>query len=176
MFDSKRRQFENLYRRQNRRLHQLAMSLTGFDENDARDVTQEVFIRAFQAFDRYRDEGTEWAWLRSICVNFVRERYRRSRFFRENVQPEIFYTDTLRNRAANPHEAMENIQLTGRIISAMKELPVEFREVLVMRHIYGLSTAETGETLDIPEGTVRSRLKRAREMLVKHCLREEKLP
>ena len=155
-----------MYQRHSRRIYTLAMRLTGWNHAEAQDVMQETFVRALQAYNNYRDTGAETAWIRTICINLVREQYRRKRFFQDKIAPEVQREMAACRPVNHQQRNMEIKETQERIIAMLKQLPLPFREVLVLRHLEGRTTTETGEILNIPDGTVRSRLKRARQMIM----------
>jgi RNA polymerase sigma-70 factor (ECF subfamily) len=160
-------ELEALYRQNSRRLFGLAWQLTG-NAGEAEDAVQEAFLRALRGRDGYEERGRARAWLDRILVNVVRERGRRRIYYRDRVAPAL--------SAVAPHEASERAspeaqalhdERAAAVLAALWELPPTFREVLVLRHFEERSTSEVATTLALPEATVRTRLKRAREMLVR---------
>ena len=132
------------------------------DGHDAEDVVQEAYLRALQFFDSFH--GTDGrAWLlrivRNTCYTWLeRTRGRKATAFDEEVHgaaPEAFSPET-------PLLRQEDQQ---RVRQALEELPVEFREVLVLRELEGLSYKQIANVADLPVGTVMSRLARGRERL-----------
>ena len=154
-----------LYRDHGRRLFGLAWQLTG-NAAEAEDAVQEAVLRALRALARYEERGQGRAWLDRILVNVVRERGRRRLYYRDRVAPALC--------AAAPPEASERgspeakllrSERTAAVLAALGQLPAGFREVLVLRHFEERTTAEVATALDLPEATVRTRLKRARDLL-----------
>jgi RNA polymerase sigma-70 factor (ECF subfamily) len=98
----------------------------------------------------------------------VRERGRRRLFYRDHVAPTLSAVapDEASERASPEAQVLQN-ERTAAALAALWALPPTFREVLVLRHFEERSTAEVAATLDLLEATVRTRLKRAREMLVR---------
>ena len=133
--------------------------------HDAEDLVQEALLRAFQAVGGFRGEdGRAWllATVRNACYTWLR---------RNRSQEEITAFDeaihTPDGQALNP-ERMALREADGvRVRQALEKLPAEFREVLVLREIEGLSYKEIGAVSDIPVGTVMSRLARARGRLLR---------
>jgi RNA polymerase sigma-70 factor, ECF subfamily len=171
IFSKTRRQFDILYRTHCSRIFRLAWKLGGFNRADAEDLMQDTFFRAFRRFHQYREQEQEAAWLTRICVNLARERWRRKQIYAEKVEPEFLPPIHDGNPESNPNQMAES-QETGRTVQqALNMLDHPFREILVLRHMEGLSTKETAVYLGIPEGTVRSRLKRARHKLASYILK-----
>ena len=160
-----------MYRRQCRKLYGLAMLLTGNDHGEAEELVQDTFVRAYEAFSRYSDRGAEGAWLRTICTNLFRERRRRKLMYGARVEPDLQIAAEWASPARGSESNMERLEIQDRILAFVQAMPAAFREVLILRHVQGFSTAEVAETLSIPEGTVRSRLKKARDLVVQQCIR-----
>ncbi|PYS94769.1 MAG: RNA polymerase subunit sigma [Acidobacteria bacterium] len=131
--------------------------------HDAEDLVQESLLRAFQAFQGFR--GTDGrAWLLAIVRNACYTWLRRNR--QQEVTTEFDEeVHTLEGDALNPEKLVLREVDSARVRQALEELPAEFREVLVLREMEGLSYKEIGTVVDIPVGTVMSRLARARGRL-----------
>jgi RNA polymerase sigma-70 factor (ECF subfamily) len=133
------------------------------DEHDAQDVVQDAVLRALRYFDGYRD-GDARAWLLTIVRNCCLTWQRRHRGDRLVVP----FADDVAERIRDPHEAeMLAIERSERAMleRAVAALPTEFREVIVLREVEGLSYKEISEVVGVPMGTVMSRLARARKRL-----------
>jgi len=133
------------------------------NEHDAEDVVQDAYLRAFRHFDGYRG-GDMRAWLLTIvrrtCYSWVRQHAADARAteFDETVHED--------SRTGNDPEAeMLRGALLEALDQAIERLPVEFREVVILRDVQGSSYAEIAEVVGIPVGTVMSRLSRARQRL-----------
>lgn len=138
--------------------YNLARWLTRND-HDAEDVVQEAYLRAFRFFGGYRG-GESRAWLLSIvrhtCYTWL-QRNRTHELTEFDEETHALEADTPTPEAALLQRADQ--QLLRR---ALEELPVEFREVLILRELEGLSYKEVAEVAGVPIGTVMSRLARAR--------------
>ncbi len=162
---SKRKKFNNIFQRNARRVYGMAWKLSGFNRSDADDLFQETFLRAYQAFDGYQDESKEAAWLIKICININREKWRRRKFYDTRVEP--LYRDFILNPAVeSPEKTAEVREIQKFTASLLEEMPSSLKEVIILRHLECCSTKQTAELLAIPEGTVRSRLNRARKILM----------
>lgn len=153
-------------------VYNLARWLTRND-HDAQDMVQEAYLRALQAFDRYRG-GDARAWLltivRNTCYTWLRQRGA------GDLASSTGTNEVWENIAADPDgepEARALRQADGRLVrQALEELPVEFREAFVLRELEGLSYKEIADVTDVPIGTVMSRLARARRQLQRWLLRQ----
>jgi RNA polymerase sigma factor (sigma-70 family) len=154
--------------------HRLARYLTR-NAFDADDVVQEAFLRALRYFDGFRGEGATQrrAWLLAIVRNTAFTWQRRHRAdastteFDERVHSEAI-ADEQSESAHSGRDARETVA------GALEQLPSDFREVIVLREIEGLSYKEISEVVDVPVGTVMSRLSRARKRLQEVLLAGEK--
>ena len=162
----RRRRFDAIYHRNASRIFGLAWKLTGFCEHDAEDLCQETFLRAFQSFHTYEDRDRESAWLSHICVNVYREQYRRRMFFNDRIEPHFRESGAPDCPSGRPDTAAETAELGREVRAAIAGMNPALREVLLLRHLEGYDTRQVSELLDIPENTVRSRLKRARQAVI----------
>jgi len=142
------------------------------NEQDAEDMTQETFIRAFRALPRFEiRQGTSFeAWLYRIAVNACRSRMRRKWY---QVLP---WPEPAPQMVAEPEGQPEHLLMQGerrgQILDAIDCLGEKHRLVVILRYYAGLTNEEIARTLGIPSGTVRSRLhiarQKLRELLAKH--------
>ena len=133
------------------------------NEQDAQDVVQEAYLRAFKSFGGFHGSNGR-AWLLTIVRNTSYTLLKKNRAvdLSTTFDEEIHATDHESTSPAAILEHAEDAELIGK---AMDELPAEFREILTLRHQEGLSYKEIGEIVKIPAGTVMSRLARARAKL-----------
>lgn len=134
--------------------------------DDAADVVQITFVRAFRSLHRYKEEFDFHPWLYRIAVNAALtqlERRRRDRTVDLDDVPERILPRPAHEES--PLESASRRELLGRLETAMEALAPDFRTVFLLRAVEGLSYDEIAQTLDIPRGTVMSRLSRAREAL-----------
>lgn len=133
------------------------------NRDDAEEVAQEAFLRAYQSFSRLRDRERFRAWLVRITWRLALDRIRAAR---RRVARE---TSVMMDELNSPERTVEDIRASRefqqRLARAMDELPEKLRVVLVLSAIEGHDTREVGLLLDLPEGTVKSRLFHARKKL-----------
>lgn len=141
-------------------VYTMAYRLTGDDE-EARDLAQDVLIRLHKGLARYR-EGNFEGWLYRTTVNAFRDRLRKRRRLREDTLPEE--PPGMRTGIV-VEEALQQRELHDVVQKSLVKLPPEYREAVVLRDLEGRSYEEIAEILDIPPGTVRSRIHRGREQL-----------
>jgi RNA polymerase sigma factor (sigma-70 family) len=146
--------------------YNLARWLTGKD-HDAEDLVQEAYLRAYKFFDRFQgDDGRAWllAVVRNTCYTWLTRQQTHERAV--SFQEEIHGTGS---DALNPETLLLRKATRQLLHDALEELPIEFREVVVLRELEGFSYKEIAAIVDIPLGTVMSRLTRGRSRL-QQCL------
>ena len=146
--------------------YNLARWLT-HNDHDAEDLVQEAYLRAYGFFDRFHgDEGRPWllAIVRNTCYTWLKQE--RGHEAAAPFDEEIHSGDS---SAFDPQLQFQR-KATGQLLhEALEELPHEFREVVILRELEGYSYKEIAAIVDIPIGTVMSRLTRARDRL-QQCL------
>jgi len=149
--------------------HNLARWLAGNDQ-DAQDVAQEACLRAFKFFGSFRGENPR-AWLLAIVRNTFHTWLRQNRPPAATVE-----LDDEALEIADPAASGEVLQTrqgdAEAVRRAIAALPVEFREIIVLREMEDMSYKDIADLADLPIGTVMSRLARARKLLQKHLARE----
>ena len=152
--------FEHLLAAHYRRVQRAALGLLG-EEQEAREVAQEALLRAYRARDRYDRSRPFYPWLYRIVRNaaFDARDRRRNRAVSGLEQERVAATQP------SPLEQAQTAEGIGILRAAIERLSPEHREIIAMRHFQDLSYAEIGQLLELPEGTVMSRLYRARRAL-----------
>jgi RNA polymerase sigma-70 factor (ECF subfamily) len=136
------------------------------NDHDAEDMVQEAYLRAYKFFNRFQgDNGRSWLLtvVRNTCYTWLKQ----NRAHELAVFDEELHSGG--NDAGNPERLLEKKAVRSLLREALEELPVEYREVLVLRELEGYSYKEIAAIADIPLGTVMSRLTRARNRL-QQCL------
>ena len=153
------------------RLQNLVYRYVG-DFQRSEDLAQEAFIRVYLHRERYRKTGKFSTWIFTIAVNLAKNEIRRKVRLRnvlsiEHLKEVMGTADPMLKDEEQPatDRLVERGQTSGQVERAIARLPKVYRESLVLRDIEGFSYEEIGEILDIPGGTVRSRINRARLML-----------
>jgi RNA polymerase sigma-70 factor, ECF subfamily len=167
--------FEELVRKHQKRIFNLAYRYMGNYE-DACEVTQEAFVAAFRGRDTLRGAARFSIWLTGITVKHSRDRLRKTVAGRDNrpfpseVQSPVGDGGVPREVSASSPEQLEWHDLSGKIQGCINSLDADTREMTILRDVQGFSYDDICEILSIREGTVKSRLTRARE-LVRDCLK-----
>lgn len=133
------------------------------NDADAEDVVQDACVRAMRFFSSLRDDDAR-AWLFTIVRNAWYSRVSRKANVAEGTRLNDGQ-DQRPDNALDPEERLLQQHTVGLVRAALEQLPVDFREVIVLREIEGLSYREIAEIAGVPIGTVMSRLARARERL-----------
>ena len=151
------RAFEQLLVRYQRPVYNAALRILG-NREDAKDVTQTVFLNAYQHLGRFDTGQRFFSWLYRIAVNETLD----AAAARKPLEP---LPETLVEAGVRPDEAVSQEQLDAGMQAALLALKLEYRTVLVLRHVQGLGYEEIGAILDCPPKTVKSRLHTALEAL-----------
>lgn len=141
---------------------------------DARDLTQEAFLKAFERLGSFRGRSSFYTWVFRVAVNLALTHRRKAARRRQVSLDESALVGTQAERLGrqvadssvnDPAACASESELQGRLVQALQRLDSEYRAVVVLRDIEGLDYREISEILEIPAGTVKSRLHRARSAL-----------
>ncbi len=157
--------FEIIMRRYNQRLYRVARAILR-DDAEAEDVMQDAYVRAFQHLHQFEGRAKFSTWLTRIAVHEALARTRRRNRFEDlgtavNANGESIMTST----APSPEQQASRGELNALLEQAVLTLPDHYREVLVLRDIEEMNTADVATALDISEENVKVRLHRARALL-----------
>lgn len=157
--------FERLVKTYESRVYTMAYRMTGNHE-DASDLTQDAFIRVWRSLDSFKGEAKFSTWLyrvvSNLCADYGRKR---ARTYELPLDEEGEHEITLPDVRYEPDRMLENKEVGASITQAVDTLSPEHREIFIMREIYDMTYAAIADALGIEEGTVKSRLFRARENL-----------
>jgi len=153
------------------KVYQLCYRILG-NRHEAEDAAQEAFVRAYINIHQYNLSMKFSSWLYRIATNLCIDRIRKKKpdFY---LDAEVTDTDGLTMYSqlaatdASPEETVESLELQETIQAAILKLPEKYRSVIVLKYIEELSLQEIGEILDLPVGTVKTRIHRGREALRK---------
>ena len=172
--------FEALVTAYQKQVYNLALRTVGNPE-DAADLSQEAFLRAYRSIASFRGDSKFSVWLyrltTNICIDFLRSKGRKPTvsLTMENDDEETQELDVADDRF-DPEENFQRAELQRAVQRGLNSLPEEFRTILILRELEGMSYAEIGEILHLEEGTVKSRLFRARSRLCDFLKQDGNLP
>ena len=160
--------FEQLVLDNQTKVYNLALRTVG-NEDDAFDMSQEAFIKAFNSIGSFRGESRFSVWLyrltMNVCLDFLRSEGRRAHgsltYIDEEDEKELEISD----ERFSPEAVAEKNELRRSVNEGLLKLPANYRAILLLREIDGLSYEEIGAALSLEEGTVKSRIFRARKKL-----------
>jgi RNA polymerase sigma-70 factor (ECF subfamily) len=143
------------------------------DPEEARDLTQETFLRAFQSIDRFRGDSTLKTWIYRIAINQARNRWRWWRRRKRDVTVSLDATDEHRDdrplaatlasdNSPSPEQETLAHEREAQLRDALQGLRRSYREAVILRDVEGFSYEEIARTLQISIGTVKSRISRGR--------------
>ena len=160
--------FEPLVEKYRQRVWRLAYNVLR-DREEARDVAQDAFIRAYQGLPSFRGQSAFYTWLFRIAMNLAADRARqraaRARAFGTERVPEEDWERLMADRDSSPARSAAQAEDRERIAQALDSLSSDHRTIIMLSDVEGLSYREIAEVLDVPMGTVMSRLHNARKRL-----------
>jgi RNA polymerase sigma-70 factor (ECF subfamily) len=150
--------FETLFKKCERQVHALVLRIVR-DPDDAQDIVQAVFTKAFEKLHTYDPKYQFFSWVYRIGLNESLNHTRRRRPMEEYESGvSAIYTGT-------PERDFRDTELAAHVGEAIKQLKMDYRLVLVLKHYHDFSYQEMSEILEVPEKTVKSRLFTARQQL-----------
>jgi RNA polymerase sigma-70 factor (ECF subfamily) len=161
--------WEGVVRTHTRRIYNLCYRFTGRRE-EAEDLAQEVFLRVFRTLNSYNPEqGALGVWMHRVARNLLIDHYRATRKERYSVSldDEMPRLEQKESGAPRPDRALAQTELSAAVQQGLTRLSPELREAVILRDLQGFEYREISQVLDIPEGTVKSRINRGRAELGK---------
>ena len=159
-----RQAFDELVRRTYVDTYTLALRLTA-DEEDARDVLQEAYLRAWKGLPRFRGDAQFSTWMYRITANTSYSLVKRRRRHRTEALDAVLNEPVELRADAHPESAAESAALLDRLSLALDELPPKLRVLVVLKDVYGLSHEEIAQELGISVSAAKVRLHRGRKRL-----------
>ncbi len=161
--------FAALHGRYRDRIFRLAATFLG-SPDDAEDVTQEVFVRAYKAIDHFKGQSQFFTWLYRIALNCCKDWAKQAYRVRCDSRDDLWWSACSEDRSpyTGPVRVEHEVeQREARVFleEALATLPSDFRDALILREVDGLSYREIGQVLACSEGTVKSRIFRARHQM-----------
>lgn len=156
--------WEELVRRHTRRVYGLCYRFTS-SRHEAEDLTQEVFLRVFKTLGSYNAiHGGFATWMTSLTRNLLIDHYRRTKRDRmtDSIEDAMPYLEEKPAAGRRPDQIAMLGELSGQVQRALGKLSPELREAVILRDLQGLEYQEIRSVLQVPEGTVKSRINRGR--------------
>ena len=172
--------FEDLVRAHEKTVYNLALRMTG-NPQDAEDMAQEAFLKAYRSLPDFRGESKFSVWLyrivSNVCLDHLRRQNRRpaSSLTVEDEEGEEQQWD-VPDESQSPERLLEQKLTREAVRKGLAALPEDQRQILLLREIRGMSYEEIADTLDLEPGTVKSRIFRARKRLAAFLLQEGNIP
>ena len=166
--------WEDLVRVHTRKVYAICLRFTGRDP-EAQDLTQEVFLRIFRTLKTFRaGEGSFGVWLARLTRNLLIDHYRRSRVERasESLEDQLPMLEEKTAMSARTEGMLAGREACELLQAALQKLSPELRETVILRDLEELEYREIAKVLDVPEGTVKSRLNRGRAELARVLRRQ----
>lgn len=160
------RAFEELFLRYKKDVHGFFMQKTANNHADASDLTQETFLKVYLNLHRYDPAYSFVSWLRTVARNAFIDFYRKKNDHLLPLNPGEWGASQAGAESGlpTPEESMMQKQSSNQLNHLLDELPIHYRQILILRFLKEYSYEEIAETLRIPMGTVKTRIRRGREM------------
>ncbi len=167
--------FDELVRRHTQSLYHVAFGLLN-DPQDAEEVVQDTFVRAYRALDKFRGDSSFKTWINRIVMNLSRNKYHWNRRRGSEVNLSLYQPGNtlgededreipLPDAKLKPDSMIETAELEKTVLQGFENLPEKLKEAMILRHVNDMSYENIAEALDCKVGTVKSRLSRGRELL-----------
>ena len=173
--------FEALVLEHQNKVYSLALRMVG-NEEDARDLAQDAFIRAFSSLSGFRGDSKFSVWLyrltSNICIDFLRSRAKKRTVSMTWTDDEGDDAGELEipDERFSPEAQLERTSMRESVQRGLESLSPQYRQILLLREVDGLSYDEIAQALGIEAGTVKSRIFRARKKLCDFLLKEGNIP
>ena len=172
--------YEALVKDYEKNVYNLALRMTGNSE-DAADMAQEAFIKAYNSLTAFRGDSKFSVWLyrivSNVCLDFLRSRSRKQTvsLSTENDDGEEVELD-IADETHSPEQLLDRSLTRDAVRRGLAALPPDHREILLLREIQGLSYEEIADVLGLEAGTVKSRIFRARKKLCSFLIKDGNIP
>jgi RNA polymerase sigma-70 factor (ECF subfamily) len=156
------RAFERLVNKYKKNAYFIALGLVG-NSDDAYDLSQEAFVRVYKSINKYNGTSRFFPWFYTILTNLCKNHLKKRDIQRKYLNNELARERVSQSR--NPELELEKDCLKEKLSEEIDKLPYKFKEIIVLKHFRDFSYKEISEALEIPVGSVMSRLYYARKKL-----------
>lgn len=154
--------FEILIFHYQKKTYNIALGLVGNVE-DAKDIAQDTFIKAFKSMDTFKEKSLFSTWLYRITINTSKDFLRKRK--NSMAVEDINEIGDIKDKGLEPLEQLEQIEERKRVMKSLRQLNEEYKDVIILRDLHGFSYQEIADILVINLGTVKSRISRGRYQL-----------
>lgn len=163
--DGEQAAFAELVRRYQDRIFRFVLRMTDCRE-EALELTQDTMLKAFHALADWRPDATFATWLFCVANNATMDRLRRKKVVKYvPIEEHMDFPDP----ASGPEDTMQSAQQYRILEAALQRVHADYRQILLLREVEEMTYAEIGDVLGLREGTVKSRIARARQALIEIC-------
>ena len=156
-----------------KKVYNMALNFAG-SSDDASDITQDIFLKVYNNIDKFKEDNNFTSWLLRLSKNYCIDYWRKNKYYRSSLELD----ENLHDKSFDDKETPEDSIIRKDDIDYLRKklllLPPDLRALLIMRDIQDYSYQEIAEHLNIPLGTTKSRINRARTKLAKIILKEGK--
>lgn len=176
VLDGNADEYEKLVLEYQKNVYNLALRMTG-DPEDAADMAQEAFIKAYNSLSGYRGDSKFSVWLyrivSNVCLDFLRAKKRRQTVSLSVTDDDGEDTELdIADESQSPERIFERAMTRDAVRRGLAALTPEYRQILILRELQGMSYEEIAAVLELESGTVKSRIFRARKKLCAFLLRD----
>ncbi len=160
--------------RYSKKVYNLALNFVG-NRDDASDITQDIFLKVYTNIDKFQEDKNFNSWILKLSKNYCIDYWRKNKSYQQKVKlDESLFDGAIHNEAHTPEDSLIKNNDIMYLRQKLQLLPPDLRSLIIMRDIQNYSYQEIAEHLDIPLGTTKSRINRARLKLAKIVLNEGK--
>lgn len=157
-----------------KKIYNFALNFAG-NREDASDITQDIFVKVYNNIDKFKSDSNFGSWLLTLSKNYCIDFWRKNKNERNKAElDEEVHNKTVYNERYNPEASLIRENEASYLREKLLLLPPDLRALIILRDIQDYSYQEIAANLDIPLGTTKSRINRARTKLAKIILQEEK--
>jgi RNA polymerase sigma-70 factor (ECF subfamily) len=160
--------------RYSKKVYNLALNFAG-NYDDASDITQDIFLKVYNNIDKFQDDKNFNSWLLKLSRNYCIDYWRKNKNYKQRLElNDNLYNEQAQENIKSPEESVIHTDEIQFLREKLKLLSPDLRSLIIMRDIQNYSYQEIADYLDIPLGTTKSRINRARLKLAKIVLTEGK--